>query len=184
MRGSSKLVSITVVLAIAAAVPFCPMAHLALCFVVLCITLAAVTSSCRDPPSQLCFPSARTNTPAAVPSCATLCCAVQELDLGDADTDIVTVDDLSMCQLSGLAPTLKRLSLARCRWVSSCEPLKELARLEFLDLSGTDVGPKALEALAQLPALRDLNLTGCRSVRWPRSYCTASKAPILRTGCF
>lgn len=87
---------------------------------------------------------------------------MQELDLGDVDTDIVTVDDLSMGQLSGLGPTLKRLSLARCRWVSSCEPLKSLVSLESLDLSGTDVGPRALEALAQLPALRALNLTGCR----------------------
>lgn len=82
--------------------------------------------------------------------------------MGDADTDIVTVDDLSMSQLSGLAPTLKRLNLSRCRWVSSCEPLKGLTRLESLDLSHTDVGPKALEALAELPGLKALRLTGCR----------------------
>jgi Leucine-rich repeat (LRR) protein len=82
--------------------------------------------------------------------------------MGDTDTDIVTVDDLGMSQLSGLAPTLKRLSLSRCRWVSSCEPLKGLTQLESLDLSHTDVGPKGLEALAELPALQTLNLTGCR----------------------
>lgn len=97
---------------------------------------------------------------------------LQELDLGDADTDIVTVDDLSMSQLSGLALTLKRLSLSRCRWVSSCEPLKGLTRLEVLDLSHTDVGPKALEALAELPALHTLNLTGCRSVLDGSWYCS------------
>jgi hypothetical protein len=91
---------------------------------------------------------------------------VQELDLGDADTDIVTVDDLSVSQLSGLAPTLKRLSLSRCRWVSSCEPLKGLTRLEALNLSHTDVGPKALEALAELPGLKALRLTGCRWECW------------------
>lgn len=88
---------------------------------------------------------------------------LQELDLGDSDTDIVTVDDLSMSQLCVLAPSLKVLSLSRCRWVSSCEPLKGLSRLQALDLSHTDVGPKALEALAELPALHSLNLTGCRS---------------------
>lgn len=98
----------------------------------------------------------------------------QELDLGDADTDIITVDDLSMSQLAGLAPTLKRLSLARCRWVSSCEPLKALVQLELLDLSHTDVGPRALEALAELPALEGLNLTGCR-------YGTVASVPSSRT---
>lgn len=67
-----------------------------------------------------------------------------------------------MSQLCGLSATLQRLSLARCRWVSSCEPLKSLVRLEQLDLSHTDVGPRALEALAELPALKALNLTGCR----------------------
>ena len=105
--------------------------------------------------------------------CTTISCAahpppfaLQELDLGDGDSDIVTVDDLSMSQLAGLAPTLRRLSLARCRWVSSCEPLKALVHLQELDLSHTDVGSRALEALADLPALTGLNLTGCRCVVW------------------
>lgn len=91
--------------------------------------------------------------------------STQELDLGDADTDIITLDDLSMSQLGGLGPTnLRRLSLSRCRWVSSCEPLKGLSKLQVLDLSHTDVGPRALEALAELPDLHTLNLTGCRCV--------------------
>jgi hypothetical protein len=104
---------------------------------------------------------------------------LQELDLGDSDTDIVTVDDLSMSQLCVLAPGLKVLSLSRCRWVSSCEPLKGLGSLQALDLSHTDVGPKALEALAELPALQSLNLTGCRSVA-----ADCAGAVVVGQGCW
>lgn len=103
---------------------------------------------------------------------------LQELDLGDSDTDIVTVDDLSMSQLCVLAPGLKALSLSRCRWVSSCEPLKGLSRLQALDLSHTDVGPKALEALAELPALHSLNLTGCRSAADALGGCAGSSGVL------
>lgn len=89
---------------------------------------------------------------------------LQELDLGDPDTDIITIDDLGLKALNGLAPTLKRLGLSRCRWVSDAafQTISNLSKLEVLDLSHTDVGPKGLAWLADLPNLHTVNLTGCR----------------------
>lgn len=89
---------------------------------------------------------------------------MQELDLGDPDTDIITIDDLGLSALTGLAHSLKRLGLNRCRWVSDAafETVRQLSELEVLDLSHTDVGPRGLAALVGLPRLRTINLTGCR----------------------
>ncbi|KAF8072681.1 FBXL14 [Scenedesmus sp. PABB004] len=91
---------------------------------------------------------------------------LEELDLGDPDSDIITVDDLGLCGLVGLARSLRVLGLSRCRWVSDAAfpTLAALAGLESLDLSHTDVGPRGLAALAGLTNLRTLNLTGCRCV--------------------
>jgi len=88
----------------------------------------------------------------------------QELDLGDPDTDIITIDDLGLASLLGLAGSLKRLGLSRCRWISDAAfpTIAQLNKLEVLDLSHTDVGTKALARLAELPNLHTLNLTGCR----------------------
>lgn len=89
---------------------------------------------------------------------------MQELDLGDPDTDIITIDDLGLTCLTGLAPSLKRLGLSRCRWVSDTafQTISQLSKLEVLDLSHTDVGPRGLGWLAHLTNLHTLKLTGCR----------------------
>jgi hypothetical protein len=89
---------------------------------------------------------------------------LQELDLGDADADIITIDDLGLTALTGLSHSLKRLGLSRCRWVSDAAfaTLCQLYKLEVLDLSHTDIGPRGLSALAGLPNLHTINLTGCR----------------------
>jgi hypothetical protein len=91
---------------------------------------------------------------------------LQELDLGDPDADIITIDDLGLTALTGLSHSLKRLGLSRCRWVSDAAfvTLRQLSQLEVLDLSHTDVGPRGLAALAGLPNLHTINLTGCRCV--------------------
>jgi hypothetical protein len=92
---------------------------------------------------------------------------LQELDLGDPDADIITIDDLGLTALTGLSHSLKRLGLSRCRWVSDAAfvTLRQLHQLEALDLSHTDVGPRGLAALAGLPNLHTINLTGCRCAR-------------------
>ncbi|KAF6259488.1 hypothetical protein COO60DRAFT_1638311 [Scenedesmus sp. NREL 46B-D3] len=94
---------------------------------------------------------------------------LEELDLGDPDADIITVDDLGLTALAGLSHSLTRLGLSRCRWVSDAAfiTLRQLSKLEVLDLSHTDVGPRGLSALAGLPNLHTINLTGCRSWRTP-----------------
>eukprot|EP00882_Tetradesmus_deserticola_P029539 GHRQ01033097.1.p1 GENE.GHRQ01033097.1~~GHRQ01033097.1.p1 ORF type:complete len:384 (+),score=127.83 GHRQ01033097.1:273-1424(+) len=102
---------------------------------------------------------------AALRSIATFPC-LEELDLGDLDADIITIDDLGLTALTGLSHSLKRLGLSRCRWVSDAAlcTLRQLSKLEVLDLSHTDIGPRGLSALAGLPNLHTINLTGCRNV--------------------
>lgn len=89
---------------------------------------------------------------------------LQELDLGDPDADIITIDDLGLTALTGLSHSLRRLGLSRCRWVSDAAfaTLAQLHQLQVLDLSHTDVGPRGLAALAGLLNLHTINLTGCR----------------------
>ncbi|WIA08666.1 hypothetical protein OEZ85_008093 [Tetradesmus obliquus] len=91
---------------------------------------------------------------------------LEELDLGDPDADIITIDDLGLTALTGLSHSLRRLGLSRCRWVSDAAfaTLAQLHQLQVLDLSHTDVGPRGLAALAGLPNLHTINLTGCRNV--------------------
>jgi len=95
--------------------------------------------------------------------------ALQELDLGDPDTDIITIEDLGLASLLGLASSLKGLGLSRCRWISDAAlaTIAKLSKLEVLDLSHTDIGPKAVAGLAELPLLHTLNLSGCR---WAAHY--------------
>eukprot|EP00775_Hariotina_reticulata_P004093 gene4093-4340_t len=91
---------------------------------------------------------------------------LEELDLGDPDTDIITIEDLGLASLLGLAGSLKSLGLSRCRWISDAAlaTIAKLSKLEVLDLSHTDIGPKALAGLSKLPLLHTLNLSGCRNI--------------------
>jgi hypothetical protein len=89
------------------------------------------------------------------------------LDLGDADVDILTVDDVGLSALAaGGLPRLRALSLRRCRWVSDqgCQTLSRVSTLRALDLSHTDVGARGLVWLGALPDLEALAADGCRRV--------------------
>eukprot|EP00878_Enallax_costatus_P011728 GHUV01012244.1.p1 GENE.GHUV01012244.1~~GHUV01012244.1.p1 ORF type:complete len:282 (+),score=54.58 GHUV01012244.1:188-1033(+) len=132
------------------------------CHYVTCHLLRFLRSSC--PSLKKLSPSRWTN-PAALREIAAFE-KLEELDLGDPDTDIITIDDLGLTCLTGLAPSLKRLGLSRCRWVSDAafQTISQLNKLEVLDLSHTDVGPRGLGWLEELPNLHTVNLTGCRWV--------------------
>eukprot|EP00879_Flechtneria_rotunda_P008680 GHRR01009093.1.p1 GENE.GHRR01009093.1~~GHRR01009093.1.p1 ORF type:complete len:389 (+),score=107.10 GHRR01009093.1:221-1387(+) len=90
---------------------------------------------------------------------------LEELDLGDL-TRVVTINDLGLSSLQGLAGSLRSLSLCHCVWVTDAVfgTVSSLAKLEVLDLSYTAVGPMGLAWLAELPVLHTLNLTECRLV--------------------
>lgn len=93
------------------------------------------------------------------------CEGLQELDLGDSDIDVLTIDDVGLNALDAL-PHLTSLSLARCRYMGDAAALTlgRLPSLRWLDLSHTDIGPRGVAWLAQLPALHTLSLSDCRRI--------------------
>lgn len=88
---------------------------------------------------------------------------LQNLDLGDSQVDILSVEDSSL-ELVASAPSLKHLSLQRCVMISDAGVANLASRLSkqltSLDLSGTRITGMELGSLS---GLRVLKVSGCRS---------------------